>query len=142
MEYINMVAPYQGVLVWVGNPKEGTSQSGNEWKSVNFTIKYLDSQMREQHITFTLAGAEKVNRLLALQMGSEIKVFWRPVSNRYVDREGVEQWFPQLSAFSITSLRKEEIQDLPEATEPADTYRAPQPQRRQAPRSPADEVPF
>lgn len=142
MEYINMVAPYQGVLEWVGRPKGGTSQSGNEWKSVNFTIKYLDSQMREQHVTFTLTGAEKVDRLLALPMGSEIKVLWRPTSNKYTDGNGVEQWFPQLSAFSVASLRKAVEEDLPVATETDRPQRTPQAQRPQENSFSAEEVPF
>ena len=132
MDYINMVAPYQGVLEWVGGPKEGTSQSGNEWKNVNFTLKYLDSQMREQFITFTLTGAGKVDKLLSLPMGTEIKVSWRPISNKYTDKNGVEQWFPQLSAFNVVPIRKEP-EDLPAATDQA--------QRPQAPHTP-DDIPY
>lgn len=124
-----MVSPFHGVLEWVGKPKRGTSQSGNEWKSVNFTLKYLDSQMREQYITFTLSGPDKVDRFLSLQMGTEIKVSWRPISTKYTDKEGMEQWFPQLSAFNVVPLRNGELEDLPEAVETSTTQRIPRTQQ-------------
>ena len=43
---VNIVAPWQGKLKWVGKPVEGTSNTtGNPWKRVDFVISFINGQM-------------------------------------------------------------------------------------------------
>lgn len=106
---INAVAPWEGALDWVGEPNEGQGRNGT-WKSVEFTLKYEDHQMNEKFITFSVFGAEKVDKLLAMQKGTMLKVVWWPEAN-YVERTG--KWYPKLSAISIGLAKTE--------AKPADT---------------------
>ena len=78
----NAVAPWEGELVWVGEPNVGTTSTGKKWKSVEFTLKYQDSQMNEKFITFSAFGEGKVNILLDYKIGSQIRVAWWPESNQ------------------------------------------------------------
>lgn len=108
---INMVAPYQGLLYWVGQPASGVSQnSGETWKSLDFTIKYLDSQMREQFIVFSAFGTEIVDRILATPLGTEVRVSWRPSSRSWTDQQNQTRWFPQFSAFGFVLVPNEQAQ--------------------------------
>ena len=72
----NAVAPWEGALEWVGEPNEGKTQAGKEWKSVDFTLKYTDGQMNEKFITFSAFGVERVDKLLSLPIGTMLKVVW------------------------------------------------------------------
>lgn len=94
---VNAVAPWEGELVWVGEPNSGKTQNGKEWMSVDFTLKYQDSQMNEKHITFNVFGADKVEKLLKMPEGTMLKVVWWPDANEA--RNG--KWYPKLSAISI-----------------------------------------
>lgn len=79
---INKVAPYEGELVWLGEMRSGKSQRGNEWQSVDFTLRYSDGQ-KDKHITFNAFGAEKVGQLMALPLNSRLRITWEPESREY-----------------------------------------------------------
>lgn len=104
-----MQAPYKGTLEWVGTPKEGTSRNGTQWKMVDFTLKYLDHQMQEKFIVFSLSGVERVNKILSTPIGSEIIVSWEP-SGRVWENGGETKWFPVITAIGI---RTQETQTHP-----------------------------
>lgn len=108
MNKINTVSIWEGQLVWVDNPRSGKSKKGNEWKSVDFTIKYTDSQDRERHISFNTFGAEKVDKILNATPGTKIRVAWVPDSHEYNGR-----WYTKLDAYDITILGQEAT-SLPE----------------------------
>lgn len=100
---VNAVAPWEGQLVWVGTPNGGYSQTnGQEWKSVDFTLKYQDHQMQEQHITFSAFGVDKVDKLLATPLGTTVRVTWSPDTRESRGQDGSVKWWPKLSAFGIT----------------------------------------
>ena len=79
---INAVAPWEGELVWIGEPNVWTTNTGKTWESVDFTLKYKDSQMNEKHITFSVFGEGKVNTLLGYQIGTYLRVLWWPEANQ------------------------------------------------------------
>ena len=108
--YENMVAPYKGILHWVDTPAGGESKKGNAWKSVTFTIKYIDYKMSEQYIVFKLMGVEAVDRLLSVPLGTEVRVTWRPGGSRFKRADGSLCWFAQNIATSVirTNGRSEE----------------------------------
>lgn len=78
---INAVAPWEGELVWIGEVNRGKTNSGAEWKSVDFTLKYTDQQMNEKFITFSLFGAAKVSSF-SYPLGTWLKVVWWPESTQ------------------------------------------------------------
>lgn len=121
--YENMVAPYRGILVWVDEPKEGTSQKGKPWKSVFFTIKYLDDKMSEQYMVFKLIGVKPADRLLSIPLGAEIRVIWRPGCSRFKREDGSLCWFSQNIAKIVTQKKSSKIvmpSDIVEDEEPLD----------------------
>ena len=79
---INAVAPWEGELTWKGEVNKGKTMSGAEWKSVEFALKYTDSQMNEKEIVFSLFGAGKVGILVDYPIGTWLKVIWWPESNQ------------------------------------------------------------
>ena len=101
---INAVAPWEGVLEWVGEPNEGKTQAGKEWKSVDFTLKYTDSQMNEKFITFSAFGVERVDKLLSLPIGTMLKVVWWPESNQ---ARSTGKYYSKLSVISIGLVKPE-----------------------------------
>lgn len=105
-EVINVVSPWMGWIVWMGEPRTGKSKKGNEWKSMDFTLKYADAQGQEQNITFSLFGAEKVDKVQSAGIGARVKVMWRPESHEYMGR-----WYARLEAFDIDVY--EEIKETP-----------------------------
>lgn len=127
--HINMVAPYQGILDWVGTPNEWSSQAtGETGKTVSFNVKYLDHQMQERLITFELSSSRLVDQLLTLPIGTEIRVAWRPTTKRY-EKDGVLRYFPAFSAFAFRVIPPgEQTKPLPDQR-PA--QRAPQQQAYQ-----------
>lgn len=96
MKY-NKVAPWEGRLVWVGTPRSGTSRNGNDWKQVDFTLEYTDED-KVKHITFSLFGIEKVDKLLSIPHGTMLHVKWAPES-----RENGGRWWPSFSAYEVES---------------------------------------
>ena len=78
---INAVAPWQGTLEWGGEVRSGQGTKGT-WKSVDFCLKYTDHQMAEKYIVFSAFGEDKVDKLLSLAIGTELKVVWWPEANQ------------------------------------------------------------
>lgn len=97
---INKVAPYEGELIWLGEVRSGKSQKGNEWQSVDFTIRYSDGE-KDRHMTFNAFGAEKVGQLMALSMNSRIRVTWYPDSREYNGK-----WWIKNSVIEIESVEE------------------------------------
>ena len=143
---INAVAPWVGELEWIGTPAGGRMQNGNEWRSVDFTLKYEDQQMNERHITFQAFGADKVEKLLNLPLGTTLKVLWWPESSQ--GKSG-DRWWGKNNAIAINVVRPE---DKPAPAAPqkrekitAPSYPQPQPPMPAEDRSytPApDDLPF
>ena len=103
---VNAVAPWEGTIAWVGQPKEGTSQkTGNAWKMVDFTLKWINHQMQEKYIVFSLSGAENVNKLLQMPLGAQVRVNWTPDANQFTDSTGAVKWFPKFNATAVNEVR-------------------------------------
>ena len=95
----NAVAPWEGRLFWVGTPNGGQSRNGEEWKSVDFCLEYQDHQMQTQRIVFSIFGVEKVDRILSIPIGTDVRVSWTPDAREYNGK-----WLPKFSAFGIRVL--------------------------------------
>ena len=140
MANINRVAPYEGILEWKSQVREGvSSNTGNAWKSIDFTIMYLDGQMREQHIVFNLQNKELVDRIIATPLGTRVRVAWSPTSRSWTNQQGEVSWFPSFSAFSVVIVPPEApVQGIgnaapaapaqPAGYPPQPTYQQPAPQ--------------
>lgn len=152
---VNAVSPFQGLLVWVGKPREGTSQAtGKPWKSVEFTIKFIDSQMQEQHMNFSLTGAENVNKLLDTPLNTEIIVTWRPSARQYMNPQtGDISWFPQNNSFAFRLAPQDQPEQQqaqpqtaqPQQPQPQATVQQPAPAPAAQPAAaskPVDDLPF
>ena len=114
--YENMVAPFRGILEWVDTPAGGVSKKGNDWKSVVFTLKYIDNNMSEKYIVFKLMGVEAVDRLLSVPLGTELRVTWRPGGSRFKRADGSLCWFAQNIAVSVTRTNgRNEAPTMPDA---------------------------
>ena len=121
---VNAVAPWEGQLIWVGTPNGGFSQTnGQEWKSVEFAVKYTDMRLQEKHIVFSAFGLEIVNRILSTPIGTTVRVTWSPDARSVQQQDGSVKWYGKLSAFGVTAVQQ--TADQP-ATQPAQQY-APQP---------------
>lgn len=108
----NKVAPWEGTIEWVGEPRTGTSKKGKPWSSVDFVLKYTGAQGNESHIIFNAFGDEKVNMLLAADLGTAVRVDWKPDAREYNGK-----WYGKLEAFGITILDQEEPEEEPKPTE-------------------------
>lgn len=94
---VNSVSPWEGKLHWVGQVVSGQSQStGNPWKRVDFTVSYVDAQLQNKFVTFSLSGVDKVDRLLQIPLGATIRVTWRPSGNEYQGK-----WYPRVDAIGV-----------------------------------------
>ena len=100
---INAVAPWEGILEWVGEAASGTTRTGNEWANVDFALKYQDHQMNEKVIVFQAYGVDRVNKLCSLPVGTPLKVLWWPEANQ--SRDG--RYFPKNTAISISVVKPE-----------------------------------
>lgn len=154
----NSISPFEGALVWVGQPSSGTSQTtGQPWKVVDFVLKYTDHKMQEQFMVLTASGVERVDKLLTLPLGTVLRVDFQ-ITARKSDYNGQEKWWGSLSVFRITPVVAQQAQP---AQQPAQqgpqtpgqwpvyppqqpVYQQPQ-QPMQAPASmetPSDDLPF
>lgn len=119
MPVVNAVAPFEGRLHWVGDVREGQSQTtGNEWKQANFVLAYTNHQMQEAFIAFSCSGVDRVNKLLSLPLGTLIKVSFIPSARSYTDQEGKVKWFGSNDAISINPVQGVAVQ--PAAYPPQD----------------------
>lgn len=111
MPIVNAVAPFEGRLHWVGDVREGESQTtGNPWKQANFVLQYTNHQMQEAFIAFSVSGVDRVNKLLSLPLGTLIKVSFFPSAKSYVDQEGKTRWFGSNDAFAINPVQGVAVQ--------------------------------
>ena len=101
---VNKVAPWEGELVWVDNPRTGKTKKGSDWKSVDFTLKFKDDQSNERHITFNTFGLERVNKVLSAPLGSKLRVAWKPESREYNGK-----WWQKLDAYDITVIEADNV---------------------------------
>jgi len=99
---VNEVSPWEGKLIWVAEPKSGTSKNGNEWKSIEFVLEYKDWQGYDSKILFSAFGAEKVDKITSTPLGTTLKVQWRPESREYNGR-----WYNKFDAYDITVVSRE-----------------------------------
>ena len=135
---LNAVSPFEGKLHWVGQPTAGQSQStGNPWKRVDFTICYVDSQLQNRYVTFSLSGVEKVDRLLQIPLGSVIRVTWRPSGNEYQGK-----WYPKVEALGIFYQQAQAAPQAPQYPQyPQQQAGYAQPQYQQPQQAPAPQYP-
>ena len=102
---VNAVAPFEGVLEYVGEVN-----SGSNWKSVDFAIRYTDHQMNENLICFNAFGEDKVNKIINLPLGTPLKVVWWPKTNQ---SKSTGKCYPMNAAINISVVKGE--------AKPADT---------------------
>ena len=112
-EALNVVSPWMGELEWVGDPRTGTSKKGNEWKSVDFVLKYKDPQGNDGKILFSAFGSEKVDKIVSSPLGTMVKVMWRPVAHEYNGK-----WFGKLDVYDVAVNGEKRQQAAPPADEP------------------------
>lgn len=148
----NSVSPFEGALVWVGTPSQGTSQStGLPWKVVDFVLKYTDHKMQEQYMVLTASGVERVDKLLSLPIGTMLRVDFQ-ITARKSDYNGQEKWWGSLAVFRITPVVMQQAQQsqpqqpvqqgLNIPTYPPQQQPAYPVQQPQAPIAPEDDLPF
>lgn len=122
---VNAVAPWEGQLVWVGTPNGGVSQNGQEWKSVEFTLKYQDMRLQEKHIVFSAFGLDIVNRILSTPLGTNVRVTWSPDARQGQDG----RWWGKFQVFGFTAVQPTAPAPQPQPQAPA--YQQPAPQYAQ-----------
>ena len=106
----NSISPFEGSLVWVGQPSQGTSQStGQPWKVVDFVLKYTDHRMQEQYMVLTASGVERVDKLIALPIGTNLRVDFQ-ITARKSEYNGQEKWWGSLAVFRITPVVMQQAQ--------------------------------
>ena len=133
---VNAVAPWEGQLIWVGTPNGGFSQTnGQEWKSVEFALKYTDMRLQEKHIVFSAFGLDIVNRILSIPIGTQVRVTWGPDARSSQQQDGSVKWYGKFSAFGVTAVQQTATQVV---TQPSQqVYQQPAPQQFAPPASPA-----
>lgn len=94
---VNAIAPWEGKLTWVGTPNGGFTQNGEEWKSVDFVLTYIDGKMQERKIFLSAFGLDKVNKIFSVPLGTTIRVVFQPTAREYN-----EKWFGKNEVFGIT----------------------------------------
>jgi hypothetical protein len=97
---VNAIAPFEGKLIWVGTPNGGNTQSGEEWKSVEFVISYTDGKLQERNICLNAFGVDRVNRILSTPLGTMLRVTFQPTARQYN-----EKWYGKNEVFGITVIQ-------------------------------------
>jgi hypothetical protein len=97
---VNAIAPFEGKLIWVGTPNGGNTQSGEEWKSVEFVISYTDGKLQERNICLNAFGVDRVNRILSTPLGTTLRVTFQPTARQYN-----EKWYGKNEVFGITVIQ-------------------------------------
>ena len=145
MATINSVSPWEGELVWKGEVRSGKTNSGAEWKSMEFTLRYEDQQMNEKFITFSLFGAAKVSSAEKYPIGSWLKVVWWPESSQ--GRDG--KYYPKNSVIAVypadapakSADTKITAPDYPQQREP-EAWKNPLPEPSHSDDLQGDSLPF
>ena len=109
---INETTPFEGQLVWVGEPRSGHTRNGDEWRSVEFVLKYITATGKEDHIMFNAFGIEKVNTVLATEIGAKLRVTYSPSAREYNGK-----WFGKNNVWGVYDPDKKE--EAPANTAPA-----------------------
>ena len=107
----NKVSPWEGELAWKDEPRTGTSKNGKAWSSIDFALAFNDKQGNEQHIVFNVFGNEKVNTIVATDIGTVIRVDWRPIAREYNGK-----WYGKNDVIDITVFaedRSSKEDDMP-----------------------------
>ena len=131
---INKIAPFEGELVWLGEMRQGRTQRGKDWQSIDFVIKYSDGQYDHQ-LCINAFGSEKVALLMATPIGSRLRVEWVPESHEYNDK-----WYTKASATEIKVVDQQE-QEEPAKEEPQQATALPPSAPAYTPKQPAPEAP-
>lgn len=103
----NTIAPFEGELVWLGQMRQGVSQKGKEWQSIEFVIKYKDGKYPNQ-LCIQAFGAEKVGLLMSTEIGKTLRVEWTPTSREYNGR-----WYTNAEANEISVVDGQEPAKTP-----------------------------
>lgn len=133
---VNRIAPWEGRLEWIDNPRTGTSKKGNKWTSVDFVLKYVDEQNNEKFILFNVFGDEKVNTVFSCKPGTKLRVIWKPDAHEYNGR-----WFGKLEAIDVTVVEEEKKTTLPPSA-PAYTPKQTAPAAQESQEAPDADLPF
>lgn len=138
---VNAVAPWEGQIIWVGTPNGGMTQSGQEWKSVEFALKYTDMRLQEKNIVFNAFGIDLVNKILSIPIGTAVRVTWSPDARRSNQQDGSVRWFGKLSAFGVQPIQPTQTQQPPQGF-PQQGFQQPQYQQgTMQPQSPVYQQP-
>ena len=92
----------KGKLIARGEVKSGTSEKGNEWKGVDYTIQETDGRYPKK-VNFTIFGVEQVNRVLPV-LHLETPVV---VEAELDAREYKGKYYNQIRAFKIQANGQE-----------------------------------
>lgn len=112
---VNAIAPFEGELIWVGTPSSGQTRSKEEWKSVDFVLKYTDGKMQEAHICCNAFGVDRVNRLLAMPIGTTLRVTFQPSAREYNGK-----WYGKNEVLGISVVNEQKKEEpKPQAEAPA-----------------------
>ena len=131
---VNAIAPYEGELVWVGTPSSGQTRSNEEWKSVDFVLKYTDGRMQENHICLNAYGVDKVNRIINFPIGTTLRVTFQLSAREYKDK-----WYGKNEVLGITVVNDQKKEEP--KPQPAPTASAPVNSQAPAP-DPDGDLPF
>lgn len=116
---VNAIAPFEGKLIWVGTPNGGNTQSGEEWKSVEFVISYTDGKLQERSIFLNAFGVDRVNRILNTPLGTMLRVTFQPTARQYN-----EKWYGKNEVFGIAVVNQQPEQAPAPQYAPQPTYPA------------------
>jgi len=121
----NDTAPFEGELVWVGDPRSGRTRNGDEWLSVDFVLKYTTATGKDDHIMFNAFGVDKVNVVLATEIGARLRVTYSPTAREYNGK-----WFGKNNVWGVydPDKKEEETPSEPKQTELPPSAPAYQPQ--------------
>ena len=134
---VNAIAPWEGKLVWVGTPNGGFTQSGEEWRSVDFVISYTDGKMQERNICLNAFGKDKVDKIMATPLGTTIRVVFQPTARQYNDK-----WYGKNEVFGITVQQAQPAQQpAPQAYQQPQGYYPPQQPTQMPPQAPVYQQP-
>lgn len=98
---MNVMPPVVGSLVWRGEPRSGISQSGNEWKSIDFAIGWNEGQY-QRFAVFSLSGVDKVNAFLAYPPNGTLL----EVKFSFDGHEYQGKYYGGLRAFSVRNIQQ------------------------------------
>ena len=84
----------------MGTPNGGNTQSGEEWKSVEFVISYTDGKLQERNICLNAFGVDRVNRILSTPLGKMLRVTFQPTARQYN-----EKWYGKNEVFGINTIQ-------------------------------------